>query len=125
MSLEKPLDIALYASYEELRAFCQIWGLYGVKEMAFRSRGVLTEAVSILDTTLRMHEPLLQRLKAEYLVRPDIAPLLVVIALRPCKVQYNSMCNAARRQVSRQSLQTLCLIDSAGVQPAREVASPW
>ncbi len=71
VSLEKPLDVALYASYEELRALCQTWGLYGVKEMALRSRAVLAEAISTVDATLRMHEPLLQRLKGEYLVRPS------------------------------------------------------
>lgn len=68
MSSDKPLDIALYASYEELLALCQTWGLYGVKEMALRSRDVLAEAFTILDSTLRMHVPLLQRLKGEYLV---------------------------------------------------------
>ena len=69
VSPDKPLDIALYASYEELRAVCQTWGLYGVKELASRSAAVLADAISTLDTALRMHEPLLQRLRAEYLVR--------------------------------------------------------
>lgn len=68
MSLERPLDIALYASYEELRAVCQTWGLFGVQELALRSRSVLAEAFSTLDSIMRMHMPLLQRLKAEYLV---------------------------------------------------------
>ncbi|KAL0028311.1 hypothetical protein WJX79_009350 [Trebouxia sp. C0005] len=67
VSLERPLDIALYASYEELRAVCQTWGLYGVQELALRSRSVLAEAFSTLDSVMRMHMPLLQRLKAEYL----------------------------------------------------------
>ena len=47
---------------------CHTWGLYGVKELASRSEAVLAEALVTLDTALRMHEPLLQRLKAEYLV---------------------------------------------------------
>ena len=68
MSPDKPLDVALYASCEELCAFCQTWGLYGVKEMASRSKSVLSEAVYTLDVILRMHEPLLQRLKAEHMV---------------------------------------------------------
>jgi hypothetical protein len=68
VSLERPLDIALYASYEELRAVCQTWGLFGVQELALRSRSVLAEAFSTLDSIMRMHMPLLQRLKAEYLV---------------------------------------------------------
>ncbi len=68
VSLERPLDIALYASYEELRAVCQTWGLFGVQELALRSRSVLAEAFSTLDSIIRMHMPLLQRLKAEFLV---------------------------------------------------------
>lgn len=68
VSPDKPLDAALYASFEELRAVCHTWGLYGVKELASRSEAVLAEAMAILDTALRMHEPLLQRLKTEYLV---------------------------------------------------------
>ena len=70
VSAEKPLDAALYASYEELRAFCQTWGLYGIREMASRSETAVAEAMALVDTALRMHEPLLQRLKAEYLVCP-------------------------------------------------------
>ena len=62
------MDVALYASFEELRAICHTWGLYGVKELASRSEAVLAEALATLDTALRMHEPLLQRLKTEYLV---------------------------------------------------------
>ena len=68
MSPDKPLDVTLYASYEELCAFCHTWGLYGVKEMAARSKDALSEAVYTLNMILGMHEPLLQRLKAEYLV---------------------------------------------------------
>ena len=68
VSPDRPLDITLYASYEELQAFCQTWGLYGVKEMASRSAGLLADVMGAVDTALRMHEPLLQRLKAEYLV---------------------------------------------------------
>ena len=72
VSPDKPLDIALYASYEELRAVCQTWGLYGVKELASRSAAVLADAISTLDTALRMHEPLLQRLRAECVVRHHV-----------------------------------------------------
>lgn len=72
VSPDKPLDIALYASYEELRAVCQTWGLFGVKELASRSAAVLAEAIATLDTALRMHEPLLQRLRAEYVVRHSV-----------------------------------------------------
>lgn len=62
---------------------CQTWGLYGVKELASRSEAVLAEAMSTFDTALRMHEPLLQRLKAEYVVRPLCGSACVHLELRP------------------------------------------
>ena len=82
VSPDKPLDIALYASFAELRAVCHTWGLYGVKELASRSEAVLAEALATLDTALRMHEPLLQRLKAEYLVHLLAGPYASPVAAR-------------------------------------------
>ena len=60
--------MSLYASQDELQAFCQIWGLHGVRELATSTQAPLADAINILDAALKMHEPLLQRLKAEYLV---------------------------------------------------------
>lgn len=66
---QKALDLSLYASQDELQAFCQIWGLNGVRELASATQAPLADAVGIIDAAVKMHEPLLQSLKAEYLVR--------------------------------------------------------
>lgn len=66
---QKALDLSLYASQDELQAFCQIWGLNGVRELANATQAPLADAVGIIDAAVKMHEPLLQSLKAEYLVR--------------------------------------------------------
>ena len=68
MSPEKGLDMSLYASQDELQAYCQTWGLHGVRELVTSTQAPLVDAINILDAALKMHEPLLQRLKAEYLV---------------------------------------------------------
>lgn len=62
---------------------CHTWGLYGIKELASRSAAVLAEALAVLDTALRMHEPLLQRLKAEYLVHPLVVFCVLNCCLAP------------------------------------------
>ena len=93
MCLEKPLDVALYASYEELQAMCHTWGMYGVREMALRSRTVLAEAFGTLDATLRMHEPILQRLKGEYMVKCRLGsaafqdmPVIACLTMSACHI---------------------------------------
>lgn len=73
VSPEKGFDIGLYASLDELQALSQTWGLWGVQELGNSSQETLQEAMSFLDAALKMHEPLLHRLKAEYLVGPDRA----------------------------------------------------
>lgn len=81
VSPEKALDMSLYASQDELQAFCQTWGLNGVRELATATQAALADAVNILDAALKMHEPLLQRLKAEYLVGSPLIHMLLVLSL--------------------------------------------
>ena len=81
VSPEKALDMSLYASQDELQAFCQTWGLNGVRELATATQAPLADAVNILDAALKMHEPLLQRLRAEYLVGSPIMHMFPVRSL--------------------------------------------
>ena len=81
VSPDKALDMSLYASQDELQAFCQTWGLNGVRELAIATQAPLADAVNILDAALKMHEPLLQRLRAEYLVGFPIMHMFPVRSL--------------------------------------------
>ena len=62
------LDVNLYAGPAELRALMRTFGVHAARELGQHCVGPLREAVTQLDAVLREHEPLLQRLKMEYLV---------------------------------------------------------
>lgn len=62
------LDVNLYAGPAELQALMRTFGVHAARELGQRCVGPLRDAVTWLDAVLREHEPLLQRLRMEYLV---------------------------------------------------------
>ena len=62
------LDVNLYAGPAELQALMRTFGVHAARELGQHCVAPLRDAVTRLDAVLREHEPLLQRLKMEYLV---------------------------------------------------------